>query len=170
MSEKKVVGRNVAIALGIICIILAVGLVEAIANYTSIISGKDDTITSLNSQIVSLTIQVSDLNDTVNFHKSAFWVMDHTISQSVHSYTYWTFSASYAGYVSVVVLSSTTTNTYVEVIWNAYGISYDSGQITVGTSGTAHFPILPSSSIEIRVGNTNLFNGATETVTIIYYY
>lgn len=40
MSEKKVVGRNVAIALGIICIILVVGLVGAVANYTSIISEK----------------------------------------------------------------------------------------------------------------------------------
>ena len=41
MSEKKVVGRNVAIALGIICIVLAVSLVGVIANYTSIINNKD---------------------------------------------------------------------------------------------------------------------------------
>jgi len=40
MSEKKVVGRKVAIALGIICIIFVVGLVGAIANYTSIINGN----------------------------------------------------------------------------------------------------------------------------------
>jgi ABC-type xylose transport system substrate-binding protein len=49
MSEKEVVGRNIAIALGIICMVLAVGLVGAIANYTSIISGKDNTIASLDS-------------------------------------------------------------------------------------------------------------------------
>ena len=39
--KKKVVGRNIAITLGIICIILAVSLVGAIADYTSIVSGKD---------------------------------------------------------------------------------------------------------------------------------
>jgi len=36
MSEKRVVGRNVAIALGIICIVLVVGLIGAATNYMSI--------------------------------------------------------------------------------------------------------------------------------------
>jgi cell division protein FtsL len=183
MSEKKVVSRTVAIALGIICIVLAVGLVGAVANYTSIISGKDNTIASLNSQISSkdsqisskdsqissLQTQVNDLINTVNLGKSTVWVYDDTASQPAGYYTYWTSSASYAGYVSVVVHTSTTTNTYVEVIWSAKGVSYDN-TITVGTGGTAVFPILPASSIEIRVGNTNLLSGATETVTMTYYY
>jgi hypothetical protein len=47
MSEKKVVNRNVAIALGIIVIILLVGLVGATANYTSIINDKDSQIQTL---------------------------------------------------------------------------------------------------------------------------
>lgn len=199
MSEKKVVSRNVAITLGLICVILAVGLVGAVANYTSIISGKDntiaskdsqiaslnsqitdkdDTISSLNSQIASkdsqissLNSQVSDLTDTINLAKSTTWVDDQTISQPASSYTHWTpaFSGSYAGYVSVWVQTSTTTNTYVRVIYSAYGVTYDN-QIGVGTGGTAVFPLLPCSSIDIRVGNTNLFNGATETVTITYHY
>jgi outer membrane murein-binding lipoprotein Lpp len=231
-QEKKVVGRNVAVALGIICITVLVGLVGAIANYTSIISGKDNTIatkdsqiqtltsqknqlqtwldgnlsqisslniqitnfqiqistldwqittlqnqisilnsqiSSLNAQIVSLQNQVNDLNDTVNLAKSTVWVNDQTISLPASSYTSWTCSASYAGYVSVWVQTSTTTNTYVRVIYTAYGVNYDQ-QIGVGTGGTAVFPLLPCSSIEIRVGNTNLINGATETVTITYYY
>jgi predicted PurR-regulated permease PerM len=168
--EKQVVGRTLAIALGIICIILAVGLVGAVAYYTSIISGKDGTIASLNSQIDLLNSQMANSNDIVNLAKSTVWVNSQTISQSASSYTYWTpaFSANDAGYVSVNVQSSTTTNTYVEVIWSADGISY-SNTITVGTSGTAVFPVLPST-IEIEVGNTNLINGATETVTITYYY
>jgi cell division protein FtsL len=199
VAEKKVVGRTVAIALGIICIILVVGLVGAIANYTSIINGKDDTITTKNSQIAdkdntisslnsqvsskdsqisSLTTQntnlqnqVTDLTNNVNLAKSTVWVNSQTISQTASSYTYWSpaFSASYAGYVSVNVQTSTTTNTYVRVIYYSHGVSYDN-QISVGTGGTAVFPILPSSSIDIRVGNTNLFNGATETVTITYHY
>ena len=67
--EKKVVGRTVAIALGIICIILAVGLVGAVADYTSIISGNEtyyqNQISSLNSQISSLNAQINSLQDQV---------------------------------------------------------------------------------------------------------
>ena len=193
MSEKPVEkksGRTVAIALGIICIVLAVGLVGAVANYTSIISGKDNTIatkdsqitdkdntiSSLNSQISSkdsqissLQSQVNDLTDITNLAKSTVWINDQTVSQPAGSYTYWTVSASYAGYVSVWVQTSTTDNTYVRVIWSSHGVNYDHS-ITVGVSGTAVFPILPTSSIGIRVGNSNLFSGATETVTITYHY
>jgi hypothetical protein len=57
MSEKKVVSRSVAIALGIVAIIILVGLVGAIANYTSIISGKDNSIVTKDSQIQTLTSQ-----------------------------------------------------------------------------------------------------------------
>jgi cell division protein FtsB len=58
--EKKS-GRTVAIALGIICIVLAVGLVGAVANYTSIISGKDNSIVTKDSQIQTLTSQKNQL-------------------------------------------------------------------------------------------------------------
>jgi uncharacterized phage infection (PIP) family protein YhgE len=57
---KKVVGRN-AITLGIICIFLVVSLVGAIANYTSIISVKDNTISSLNSHVSSQGSQIQTL-------------------------------------------------------------------------------------------------------------
>jgi uncharacterized coiled-coil protein SlyX len=189
-QEKKVVGRTVAIALGIICIILAVGLVGAVANYTSIISGKDNTIASkdseisfknfqiasLNTQITdkdntisSLQSQVADLTDITNLDKSKVWVNHHEISHEAGYYTYWTFSASYAGYVTVDIHDDNTTTTYVRAIYSAYGVKYDD-QIHVVAGGKAVFPILPSSGIEIRIGNTNLLIGATETVTITYYY
>ena len=151
MSEKKVVSRTLAIALGIICVILAVGLVGAIA------------------QITSLQNQISDLTSIVNLAKSTVWVNNQIVNQPHNSYTFWTFSASYAGYVSVNVQTSTTDKTYVQVIYSSHGVSYNN-QIGVGTGGKVVFPILPSSSIEIRVGNTNWISGATETVTITYYY
>jgi cell division protein FtsB len=84
MSEKKVVSRNVAIALGIIVIIVLVGLVGAIADYTSVINNKDSQIQTLtnqknqlqtwlkgnityyNSQIASLQNQISNLNSQIN--------------------------------------------------------------------------------------------------------
>lgn len=157
IPSKPTVGRTRVIAIGIICIVLVVGLVGTVAYYTSIISGRDNTIT--------------DLTNTVNLTKYTVWISSQTITQAAGYYTYWTngFSASYAGYVSVNVITSTTTNTYVEVIYSSHGVTYDN-QIVVGTSGTATFPILPSSSINIRIGNTNSLSSATETVTITHYY
>jgi hypothetical protein len=67
-----------------------------------------------------------------------------------------------------MIMPFPSSNTYVEVIWSSHGIDY-SNKITIGTSGTAYFPVLPSN-VEVRVGNTNLINGATETVTVTYYY
>jgi predicted PurR-regulated permease PerM len=149
-QEKKVVSRTVAIALGIICIVLAVILVGAIMNYTSM---------------------VSDLTDKVNLAKFVVWENGVTTTQDADSYTNWLplFSASYAGYVSVWVQTSTTSNTYVRVIYSSHDVYYDN-QVSVGTHGIAVFPILPSSNIDIRIGNTNQTNGATEIVTITYYY
>ena len=78
---QKVVGRNVAVALGIICIILGGVLSGSIYNYTSIISSKDSQIEALvvqsdrlksslegnityySSQIASLQAKISDLQN-----------------------------------------------------------------------------------------------------------
>jgi hypothetical protein len=178
-EEKKIVGRtvaNVAIALGIICIILVVALVGAVMNYTSMVNGKDGIIASLDSQILdkddtlsSLNFQVANLTGIINLSKSKVWVNHYTISHQAGYYTYWTFLAEYAGYVSVRIHSSNSTSTYVRAIYSAYGVKYDS-QNDVVAGGEAVFPVLPSSGIEIRVGETDLFVGATENVTITYHY
>jgi len=80
-GSQKVVGRNVAIVLGIICIILGGLLGGSIYNYTSIISSKDSQIGTLmnqsdrlksnlegnityySSQIASLQAKISDLQN-----------------------------------------------------------------------------------------------------------
>jgi hypothetical protein len=69
-GEKKGASLVVAIALGIVCLILLASLVGAIVNYTSVISEKDSTITAKNSQISSLNSQVSSLQDQVNILNS----------------------------------------------------------------------------------------------------
>jgi cell division protein FtsL len=182
-KRGKVVGRNVAIALGILCIILAVGIVGAFAYYIPIVSDKDNTLTTLNSQvsakdsqisqlnsnITSLQNQVNDLTSNLNLAKSETWVNSQTVSQPAGSYNGWIRSTTYVGYVMVNVESSTTDKTYIEVLWYSYGIYYGN-TISVGVSGTGVFPVFPSNDIEVRVGNSNLLNGATETVTITYHY
>jgi len=107
--------------------------------------------------------------EIATLQKSKTLVSGKTISQPASSYTYWIFDVYYPGYIMVYVETSTSDNTYVEVIWNAYGVHYDE-RIVVGSSGAAYFPVLPTDNLEVRIGNTNWVNGATETVTIIYYY
>jgi len=70
---KTTVGRKLAIATGIICILLTASLVGAITNYTSIISAKDDNIASqssvisnLNSQITSKNSEIAENNNTIS--------------------------------------------------------------------------------------------------------
>jgi len=69
ISVKKVVDRKIAIALVIICIILAVGIVGAVAFYSqqiNTIQSKASEIASLTSQVSSLTSQVSSLTSQVS--------------------------------------------------------------------------------------------------------
>jgi len=66
MSEKKFVGRNVAITLGIICVILATGLVGAVINYTSIINEKGSIIADKDSEIASLNLQIAEKDDIIS--------------------------------------------------------------------------------------------------------
>jgi hypothetical protein len=72
MSERKVVSRNVTIALGIICMVLVVCLVGAIANYTSIVSEKDSVIKAKDAQIAALQTQMNLLNNSLSWYQSEY--------------------------------------------------------------------------------------------------
>jgi hypothetical protein len=119
-----------------------------------------------------LDTQITSLNNIINLADSTVWVNDATVNEPAGdmsiSWHDWTFSANYAGYVEIDV-SSTTTGAWTQVVYSAYGVSY-SVQTNVGTSGVAYFPILPSSNITVGVGNGNTVYGATQTVTVTYYY
>lgn len=199
-SQKKVVGRTVAIALGMVCIVLVAGLVGAIAVYTPMVNNlksqtaeKDNTISSLNSQIsalnsstsskdsqiAALNLQIAGLNQQVSsiasilsLNVSTYLVhnQDVTLEPNASTIVFPTDQQTplyYAGYVYVAVQSSSNT-TYVEGSYSLYGIDYDNS-VTVGTSGTAAFPVLPGS-IHIRVGNTETVDSVNATITVTYYY
>jgi predicted nucleic acid-binding Zn-ribbon protein len=123
---------------------------------------------SARSQITSLQSQVDSLSAIANLTASTTWVNNQTVTQPAGSYTTWSESASYAGYVSITV-SSSTSSTYANVAYSSHGVNYNV-QTNVGTNGTAYFPVLPSSNITVAVGNGLSTGSATETVTILYYY
>ena len=194
MSSTKTVSRNLAIVLAIIIAILLASLIGTIVYYSNLnrslssnagassnvsssqeistlqsqIAELNQEINSLQSNINALNQKINTLTNIVNLQEQTTLVDQQTISQPAGSYTYWNFQLQYAGYIVVYVYSSTTTNTYVEVVWSYNGINYDQS-ITVGASGNAAFPVLPTT-VQVRVGNTNIFNGATETVSIVYVY
>ena len=77
MSENKVVNRTVAIALGLVCIVLAASLVVVLANGNTFADSDDQqtiadlqaqltnrtsTIATLNTQIASLQSQLNNIN------------------------------------------------------------------------------------------------------------
>jgi len=106
-----------------------------------------------------------------NLADSAVWENNDSIQQPASQYTNWTESVNYAGYVSVYVQSSNVTGTHVAIAYSAYGANFTQENDDVTVGGTAVFPILPST-ITVFVGNGNLGfeGGASETVTITYYY
>jgi cell division protein FtsL len=209
-GPKKFVSKTAILALGVICIVLAAGLVGAIFVYTprinnlqSQITEKNSTISSLNTMISSLNSTISSLNNmifslnqtnqtlqnTVNqlelnvsnlqldvaylnnitlLNASAYLLSDQALSQAAGASTIvFENPLSFAGYVSVGV-QSTSNTTYVGVAYYSYGITYNNN-VTVGTGGTAAFPILGGATA-IIVGNKETVNSVNATVTATYYY
>ena len=102
-------------------------------------------------------------------------VSNQTVSEPPGSAYEFHFCIQYAGYIEVIVSSSS--NTYVEISgtysppssWHSpnEGWTYDSGKIQVGTGGTVFFPVVPGT-VMVAIGN-NANSSATATVTIVYY-
>lgn len=249
-KPRKVVGRSVAIALGIVCILLIAGLGGAMAYYTTTINDKNNKIDSINAQLAAITgnnsnknateiidqlnANITNLNNQVTqlqaelkgneklLSETQTWlsgnvtaynnevtlytnelnqynsyVADHThtdedynniasivslsdsyavasdktVEEGNGAYYTFTLSANYAGYVTILVDSSTVSGTWTEVIYTSHGVNYNQ-EITVNAGSSSVFPVLPSSRITIGVGNGLGWpsNGATETVTITYYF
>jgi hypothetical protein len=173
MSEKKVVSRNIAIGIGVLCIILLVGMVGAALHYASVLNDKDSQIADLQNQVTFDSSTVDRLTAIVNLTNSTVWVNDETINQpagnSSSTYTSWSYAVSYAGYVVVDILSSSNSNTSVELKYSWNGVNYDN-TVEVGSGGSAWFPVLPSNNIEVRVINNSFSTSASETLTITYWY
>jgi DNA-binding transcriptional ArsR family regulator/cell division protein FtsB len=147
-KPKKVVGRNVAIALGIICILLIAFIayfsitgISAQNSYNNLknqnkqlqmwLDGNETLLnhtqannTNLQNQIDSLNSNVTNLqNQANNFNilstkNSTVWVDNQNVHLNASTIVGWGEDASSAGYISIRV-SSNSNSTYIEVIlWN----------------------------------------------------
>lgn len=167
-KPKKMVRRNVAAAIGIICITFVAALIGFTAYFRYEISKLNSQVSqlntynsNLNATIDDLKQQGADLNDTVNLDKSEdsyntstivtyppFQGLDlpATFVDNFHTPvgSYILFSSSdftYPGYL-IVQINSTSNDTYINYTCNAYVGAFNL-QTDVGTHGTTILPVLP---------------------------
>jgi hypothetical protein len=195
MSERKMVRRNVAVALGILCIILADGIIGVIAYYTTTLNDSNasynDYVLShsytnyeysiLNSSLNLVRSQVNDLSSIMKLEKTET-VYSHNGVINLPA----NFSTEpdineymldgdpefglYAG-IAYVQVSSTSNETYVDVTYSAQYRSFDyNSQTDVGMNGTVVFPVLPAGVVDIRIALHDTSLRATANVTISYIY
>ncbi len=192
------------IALTVICIILAAGLVGVAAVYInnqSQISQKDDTIDSLTDEVAVLQLQLSQIPDSAVYlgqianlkqqleglndsytgvfaeytnlikivqMRASGIMYDSSFTQNANEQTIlYENAVDYAGFV-VVEATANATSTYAKVQYSFGEFNFDYNQ-TLGTSGTAAFPILPGN-VQLLIGNVNETNSNTVTATATFYF
>jgi cell division protein FtsB len=141
-----------------------------ISSLQSSIDQKDSNISDLQDGIDVLNSQIAAYLNIIYLNASGSMISDQGVSQNQSDFTVvYQNTIQYLGYAAVGV-QSTSNTTYVELLYSAYGINYDHN-VTVGTAGTAYFPVMPST-VEIRVGNTEPYTGVlvNATVSAIYHY
>lgn len=134
----------------------------------AIITSDSATIQLQQNQISTDTQQIGSLNSIINLQDSQIEVNQQPINWAVLSGVYYTFNFKNAGYVAVTVATSTDVNTQAQVTWSSNGISYSS-TITIGTSGTAYYAVLPASNVKVTFSDS-LGAAGSATVSITYYY
>ena len=175
-TEKPSVKKfsRLTIALIIVCVVFIASTIGLTAYYVPLTNSQNSKISGLNSQIDSLNSQISNLTGIINLQETSVIANDQTVSQGNGEYSNFSISASYAGFVVVQVQSSTVAGTSVEASWSIHGLNYYqayTGSQAISVGNPVAFPVVPSNII-IGIGNdlSSPSSGATETVTITYFY
>jgi hypothetical protein len=123
----------------------------------------NDTLTDALSQTDTMT-QILSLEINGQLYSDTFIQLPNT------STTVWSDQWRYAGYVVVQALSTSNT-TYAQVQYTVGDTNLSFNQ-TVGQSGTAILPVVPSppGTVKINLGNTNIIDSDTINATVTYYY
>jgi len=171
-KHKKMVSRNVAVAMGIICVVL-------VGSLAYFVVADNSSINNLQNQVNSLQSQVKNLNNITELSDSSVWFENYTSNvNGLIGSNYYTV-VSYAGYL-ILGASSTSNDTWLSVTysrdlpklgqWN-----YDDS-INVSSSQTWHaFPILPSNIRDNKYvmliwGLWNASESANVTLSATFYY
>ncbi len=131
-------------------------------------------ITLLNQELASLNDSYTAAQSDAYYFQSILQLQQsgtlysNSITQDANTTTtMWNDQLDYAGYV-IVQATATANTTYAEVIYSYTGANFDYTQ-TIGTSGSAVFPVLPGI-VQVNIGNINQTDTNTITVTATYFY
>jgi len=129
---------------------------------------------NLNDSLTSLYDDIANYEQLLALQKSSTIYPEQTLTQNANSVTQiYSGTTIYAGYVIVQVTSSTANSTYAQVIYRFAETDFSYNQ-TIGTSGTAILPVLPSAeadSFKVLVGNTQTdITNATTTLSAAFNY
>jgi mitofilin len=129
----------------------------------------------LQNTINTLQNENQELRAITNLAKVTTIQNKYTFNQQAGQSSPFTVNTPYAGYIFVRIDSSTTNLAFARVRYTSNGgnsphtITYDQRESISSSGGYACFPVLPGTTT-VYIGNTNLINGATHTVTIEYWY
>jgi cell division protein FtsL len=169
MSQETPVQKKINIkflSLAVICIILAASLVGVSAVYLSNqgqLSEKDSTIASLNDDISALQLQLSQIPNSTSTYLAQIAYLNQQLDDANASYT--SINAAYSNLLQIVQLRS---STYAQVMYTFGNYNFDYNQ-TLGTSGTAAFPILPGDVLLV-IGNLDGTDINAVNATATYYF
>jgi hypothetical protein len=139
---------------------------EATSAYTEYTATHQKT----NAEYAALQNQIRNLTDIVNLHEDIVFMNHYDVNQPAGSYNHWIFpNIEYTGYLTITIHSSTTPTAYARVVYT-YGETTWELRKTLGIAGSADFPVLPTASIEVGIGNTNVYDPAAHDVSIVYTY
>jgi len=196
MSEKKLVRRNIAIGLGIFCIILIAGTSGVIVYYEMALTNNsvlyNDYVlghsytnyeySALNTSLNKARSEVNDLESTLQLQKVQVYSYENVEIPAVFSTEpeigeyFLSGDPSFGRFAGVayIQISSNRNETYVNVTYSAENLQFDyNSQTDIGTEGMVSFPVLPTSLINIRVlTHSDRFNviWGKANVTVTYRY
>ena len=195
---KKMVSLNIAIALGIICVLLIAVIayftvtgISATNSYNNLQNQNkqlqawlDGNETVLNQTQMWLTGNETLLNqiqnnntslqNTLNLNESTVLLNNYTIDGAPYSEG-WNYSLNYAGYLFVSAVS--TVGGTIELSYTFQTLNYDSQMDFNTGNGTAIFPVLPSSTVWLNASYTgaiplsnDIAGPLVTTINATYYY
>jgi len=136
--------------------------------YINQIANLNQQLAYLNDSYTAARLDAISFNSIIQLQESGILYDASSITQAANSTTnLWNDQLDYAGYV-VVQATATANTTYAEVTYSYSGTNFQYNQ-TVGTSGSAMFPVLPGI-VQVNIGNINQNDANNVIVTATYFY
>lgn len=164
-KPKNMVSRNIAITLGIICIVLLAFLAYSVEVIQSVNNQNAD----LQGENMLLKRQTDELNSIVNFSKIDLWKWNENITLAPMTNYSWNFSATYAGWLWLEADANegSTRNYHLRLVW-----SYKNGVVNFDntTNGFFECAVLPCPNVTITLSNYDPIEDFSGTLHFMYTY